>query len=146
VWYVWTKLHRRTYHFLVSWFTCNTDDSYKKITNIMERSNNLMVRRRKSCLQNIMTRFVCEMARNIPIVFMKLVKEKNGSEPKMPQRMCHLKNNQFSIGIYPIGRNWRFVMPSTRCKGVYSKNTINTLLFIPGKTKDGLSRCRDLKN
>jgi hypothetical protein len=37
-------------------------------------------------------------------------------------------------------------MPSTRCKGVYSKNTINTLLFIPGKTKDELSRCRDLKN
>jgi hypothetical protein len=67
----------------------------------MERSNNLMVRRRKSCLQNITTRFVCEMARNIPIVFMKLVKEKNGSEPKMPQRMCHLKNNQFFYRYLP---------------------------------------------
>jgi hypothetical protein len=50
-------------------------------------------------------RFVCEMARNIPVIFGKLVKEKNGRERKMLQRMCHLKNNQFSIGIYPIGRN-----------------------------------------
>jgi hypothetical protein len=31
VWYVWTKLHLCTFHFLVSWFTCSTDDSYQNV-------------------------------------------------------------------------------------------------------------------
>jgi hypothetical protein len=61
-------------------------------------------------------KFMFEMVRNIHVVFRKGVKEKNERERKMPQsRMCHLKINRFSLGIYSIGRNLRLIMSSILC-------------------------------
>jgi hypothetical protein len=57
--------------------------------------------------------------------------------------MCHLKNNQFSLGNYPIGRTWRFDTVHV-AKGVF-ESTVSTLFDIPNKIKDGLRTRRDLQ-
>jgi hypothetical protein len=61
-------------------------------------------------------KFVFKMVKNICVVFRKGVKEKTKERGKCLKAGCTiLKNNRFSLGIYPIGKNWRLVLPSTLC-------------------------------
>jgi hypothetical protein len=60
-------------------------------------------------------KFVLEMIKNINVVFRKSVKEKNGRKMKRLQTTLRLRNNQFSLDTYPIGKSLRLVMPSIPC-------------------------------
>jgi hypothetical protein len=60
-------------------------------------------------------KFMFEMIKNINIVFKKPVKGKKRKEMKRLQRTLCLRNNQFSIDTYPIGKSLRLVMPSIPC-------------------------------
>jgi hypothetical protein len=57
-------------------------------------------------------KFVFEMIKNINVVFGRPVKGKRVRKIKRLQRTLRLRNNQFSLDTYPIGKSLRLVMPS----------------------------------
>jgi hypothetical protein len=57
-------------------------------------------------------KFVFEIIRNIKVVFEKPVKGKKGKKIEKTPNDSHLRNNQFSLYTYPIGKSSRLVMSS----------------------------------
>jgi hypothetical protein len=57
-------------------------------------------------------KFVFEMIKNINVVFGRPVKGKRVRKIKRLQRTLRLRNNQFSLDTYPIGKSLRLIMPS----------------------------------
>jgi hypothetical protein len=57
-------------------------------------------------------KFVFEMIKNIKVVFGKPVEGIIGRKMKRLQRTLHLRNRQFSLDTYPIGKSLRLVIPS----------------------------------
>jgi hypothetical protein len=56
--------------------------------------------------------FVFEMIKNINVFFGKPVK---GKKRKRLQMTLHLRNNQYSLDTYPVGKSSRLAMPLIPC-------------------------------
>jgi hypothetical protein len=89
VWYVWIKLHRCTFHFPVSWFTCSTNGSYQKNHKYHAMKQRFDGEHLKELPPTHHDgKFVFKMVRNIHVAFGKGVKEKMKEKGKFLSAAC----------------------------------------------------------